>query len=92
MKRILVLLILLSCGIVSGQALPDGVLIKSYLVQSDRIQIDSLSINPGYFKLYEDQTNLVNADLFEVDYAKAILYFKNPMYWKGKKVRIAYLP
>ena len=92
MKRILVLLILLTSGIVSGQALPEGVLIKTYLVQSDSIQIDSLSINPGYFKLYEDQTSLVDDDLFEVDYAKAILRFKNPMYWKGKKVRIAYLP
>jgi len=92
MKRILVLLILLSSGIVSGQALPEGVLIKEYLVQNDSIQIDSLSINPGYFKLYEDQTKLVDEDLFEVDFANAILHFNNPMYWKGKKVKVAYLP
>lgn len=91
MKRILVLLFLLLSLIVSGQSIPEGVVIKDYLVQSDTVQIDSLSINPGYFKLYEDQNKLVEADLFEVDFAKARLWFKDPVYWKDKKVRIAYL-
>ncbi len=92
MKRILVFLFLLSNLIVSAQALPEGVVVKEYLVQNDSIQIDSLSINPGFFKLYDEQAQLVQRDLYVVDYTKARLLFKDPIYWKGKKVNIAYLP
>ena len=77
---------------VSAQAIPEGVVVKEYLVQYDRLKIDSLSINPGYFKLYDARNDLVQEDLFTVDYARASLQFKNPDYWKGKMVRVAYLP
>jgi hypothetical protein len=77
---------------VSAQAIPEGVVVKEYLVQADSLKIDSLSINPGYFKIYDERNNLVQEDLFTVDYAKASLQFKNPDYWKGKMVRVAYLP
>jgi hypothetical protein len=77
---------------VSAQAIPEGVVVKEYLVQADSLKIDSLSINPGYFKIYDERNNLVQEDLFTVDYARASLQFKNPDYWKGKIVRVAYLP
>ena len=42
--------------------------------------------------MYDERNQLVEENLFKVDYARASLQFINPDAWKGKIIRIAYLP
>ncbi|MGI9532762.1 hypothetical protein [Lutimonas sp.] len=92
MRRILVCLVFLSFVMANAQAPPEAVVQKEYVVHSDSIKIDSVSINPGYFKLYNAQKELVEEHLYRVDYAAALLFFKEPEAWKGKRIQVVYLP
>jgi len=91
MRRFLVLLLLLTGVSAMAQTRPKGTQIKDVLVQSDTIQIDSLSINPGYLKVYDQRGVLIDQSFYQVDYAKAKLWFINKDLFE-KKIRIIYLP
>lgn len=91
MKRLLVLLFLLMSFATMSQSLPQGTITKEIVVRSDTIQIDSLSINPGFFRIYDDK-DLVEEAFYKVDFARALLWFKSSEIWLGKKITVAYLP
>ena len=92
MKKILVLLLLLTGILASGQSRPEGAKIKDVLVRTDIIQIDSLSINPGFLQIFDQKGALIDASLYEVDYAKAKLWFKKKEDYLGSEIRIIFLP
>jgi len=92
MKKILVLLLLLTGVLASGQSRPEGAKIKDVLVRSDTIQIDSLSINPGFLEIFDKKGDLIDASLYQADYVKARLWFKKKEDYFGSNIRIVYLP
>ena len=77
MKKILVLLLLLTGIFASGQSRPEGAKIKNVLVRSDTIKIDSLSINPGFLEVYDHKGVLIDSSLYQTDYVKSELWFTN---------------
>lgn len=92
MKKILVLLFLFTGVLVKGQSRPEGLKIKDVLVQSDTIQIDTLSINPGFLEVYDHEKKLIDPSLYTADYVRANIWFKNKVSYLGREIRIIFLP
>ncbi len=92
MKRFLVLLFLLTGVLAMAQLRPKGAIIKNMLVRNDTIQIDSLSINPGFLEVYDQKGVIIEQTLYQVDYAKAKLWFINREDIIGNSIQIVYLP
>ncbi|UCE93295.1 MAG: hypothetical protein JSV73_10865 [Flavobacteriaceae bacterium] len=92
MKNILSFLILFSVALTFGQESNEDIAKKLLKVRSDTIQIDSLSINPGYFEMYSGNGVRISKDVYEVDYARALLWFKDTTLFYGKTIQIEYLP
>ncbi len=46
---------------------------KKIIVQKDTIQIDSVSINPVFFKLLNSKNEVVSKEKYQVDFSKAIV-------------------
>ena len=51
---------------------------KKYAVK-DTIQIDLVSINSNSFSIQKKDNTLIDSTYYSVDFAKAILTFKNPI-------------
>ncbi len=86
------MLLLLTGVLAMAQSRPQGAKIKGVFITNDTIQIDSLSINPGFFEVYDKTGNLLQPSLYQVDYAKATLLFLNREAVSGSEIRIVYLP
>ncbi len=93
MKRFLVLICIFTGVLAFGQNKPKNVKTKTFTILSDTIQIDSLSINPNYFKVYNYIDNqIIEPYFYVVDFAKANLVFKNNLDTSINKVLIEYQP
>lgn len=92
MKRMLILLLLLSSVLAVAQSRPKGVKKLNIFVQSDTIRVDSMSINPGYFEVYDVTGRLIESELYEVDYQEALLFLKESAHFIGNYINIEYLP
>jgi hypothetical protein len=78
MKNSLFILILLSSFLGFSQE-NSGNINKKRLAVKDSIQIDSVSINPSKFVLKTKGGKTIDSTLYTVDFAKAILRFKQPI-------------
>lgn len=92
MKRFLVLLFLLTGVLAMAQSRPKGTIIKNILISNDTIQIDSLSINPGFLQVHDQRGVEIAKELYQVDYARAKLWFTKKEDVLGKRIQITYLP
>ncbi len=69
------MLFLLSGVLAMAQSRPKGAKVKDLIIRNDTIQIDSLSINPGYLEVYDQSGVIIERALYQVDYTKAKLWF-----------------
>ena len=92
MKKILVLICILIGYLGFGQDKPENVKNKIFTVISDTIQIDSLSINPNYFKLYNKANEEIESDNYEVDFARSLLFIHSDSVKNLKEIKVEYLP
>jgi len=92
MKRFLVVLTFFSSALAMGQTHPKDVVTKDILLVSDTVYIDSSSINPSFFEVYDASKNRISPDQYEVDFSKAILWFYDAGPYLGSSVSILYLP
>jgi len=91
MKYILVIFCILF-GLTSyGQKMPSNVKTKIFTVVSDTIQIDTVSINSYYFKVYDHKDKVINFNLYKIDFSKSELIFVNQSDWIGKKIKVVYM-
>lgn len=61
------------------------------MVKSDTIQIDSVSINSWYIKVLDEKEEEIDSQYYTVDFAKAILIFKNNKEFTGKMIKVEYM-
>ena len=92
MKNILSLLILFLAAVGFGQESTKDIVKKLVEVRTDTIQIDSVSINPGHFEVYDRNGIQISRIEYVVDYARAILWFNDTDLFYGKTIHIEYLP
>lgn len=91
-KRFLVLLTLLLSMLVRGQTHPRGTVVKKIKVSGDTIQVDSTSINPNFFEVYDAGQTRIETDQYEVDFSNAKLRLNFPEKYKGTFITVVYLP
>ena len=92
MKNILVFVIILLGFISYGQNKPDHVKIKSFRILSDTIQIDTLSINPNYFKVYDDAHQEIDSVFYKIDFVKAQLFLHSEVLESNNEIHVEYQP
>lgn len=92
MRRFLVLLLLLMSVLAKSQNRPYGARSIEFTIKSDTIQVDSISINPVFFEIYDLQKRKVDYNQYSVDFAAAKLWFSNPDRWINRKIEVVYLP
>lgn len=84
------LVLLLFCGIqLHAQIQSKNVQLKPLLVTSDTLRIDTLSISPENFKIYTKNNVEIAPTTYEINFAKALLIFKNPMY-RNQEISVQY--
>jgi hypothetical protein len=69
-------LLFLFCSAISWAQKRDDAIVKRFKVQ-DSIQLDTLSVNPFYFKLRTFEGVRLDSTVFRFDSSKAILYLKS---------------
>jgi len=92
MKKIIVIIYILIGYLGFGQDKPENVKTKIFTIISDTIQIDSLSINPNYFKVYNKENNEIDEDSYEVDYTRSLLIIESNRLRALKEIKIEYQP
>ena len=89
-KKILFFIYILIGFITYGQNKPNSIKTKIFTITSDTIQIDSLSINPNYFKAYNANNQLIDLTYFNVNFGKSTLVFKENFDKSIKKIKVEY--
>ena len=92
MKNILVIIFLLVGFIGFGQDKPENIKTKIFTVNSDTIQIDTISINSNYFKVYNLEDQEIDKEFYEVDFAKSLLFIDRNKINNQKEIKVEYQP
>jgi hypothetical protein len=76
MQRVLLFCALIISFSMFSQETSDNQIIKTIIVKSDTVRVDSISISPNNFKLLDSNKTLINQKDYEINFAKALLIFK----------------
>lgn len=90
MKHILVIICILFALTSFGQNKSANIKSKIFTVSSDTIQIDSVSLNSFYFKVYNIENKEISPKLYTVNFSRAILIFNNDIKSIGKEIKVEY--
>ncbi len=92
MKNILVLVCIFIGFFAFGQNKPKNVKTKIFTVTSDTILLDSVSISPGYFKVYLPLNEVVDEDNYEVNFERATLFLNPNFIFNNTEIKVEYQP
>jgi len=73
-----------------AQAIDHDIIKKTFQISRDTIQIDSLSISPYYFKVFNNKHQLINPENYTIDFVMANLFFKDQVFHLKEKVFVEY--
>lgn len=90
MKNILLLFILFSFFMTQSQTNQKNKITKVFEVNNDTIQIDSVSISPKNFSIYNLQDQLIDSKYYSIDFAKAQLFLNPDINKTLSKIRVTY--
>ncbi|MEN8187878.1 MAG: hypothetical protein ABFR05_12180 [Bacteroidota bacterium] len=92
MRKILLLIIFFSCFLTQAQTISSNIKSKTFSQITDTLHIDSLSISPNYFKVFDKNGELISQDNYKVDFAKARLILKNNLKGYVTFIKVEYEP
>ena len=90
MKFRFLLVFLISSFAVLAQDNPGKRIIKDLVVTDSILQIDSLSLSPYDFKIFNNQNIDIAPSLYSVDFSKGQLHIKAGLDEFPKKIRVQY--
>jgi len=90
MKYALALLFTLFCILASAQEYVNVKKVRRAV--TDSIQLDSISINPSYFKMLDSRGMPIDSTAYKVDFVKAMLHIKDATAIKTDSIDIQFLP
>ena len=90
MKRILVLAVLCLSAWAQAQIGPREARIKSLEVVSDTLLIDSVSISPYFFEVYDKRGNEIDPGSYRVDFAKGLFISDADFPYRGSVIEVRY--
>jgi len=88
MKKGLLVLILFISFQITAQIQSKNLHLKHFLVKNDSVQIDTVSISPVNFKVYNIENNEIDTSKYSINFTNSILVFKKNEHFK--KVTIQY--
>ena len=91
MRNILVIITILTSVLAFGQAKPKNIKTKIFTKLTDTIQIDTLSLNPNYFKVYSVDNQVIDSVFYRIDFVKANLILKSNVQTSLKEIKVEYL-
>jgi len=91
MRYILVIITILTSVLAFGQAKPKNIKTKIFTKLTDTIQIDTLSLNPNYFRVYSGDNQEIDSIFYRIDFVKANLILKSNIQTSLKEIRVEYL-
>ncbi|MCF6223363.1 MAG: hypothetical protein L3J34_06500 [Flavobacteriaceae bacterium] len=89
-KNFLVFLCFLIGFVAFGQNRPKGFKTKIFQISKDTIRIDSLSIHPNYFKVYNNKDQEVDTLFYKVDFVKANLILNSDFSSSIDTIKVVY--
>ena len=90
MKHVVTFLFTILCTLASAQEYENVKKVRRAI--TDSIQLDSISINPYFFKMVDTRGIPVDSTAYKIDFVKATLRIKNAVAIKTDSVDIQYLP
>ncbi len=92
MKKILLFCLIFATSLSFGQKETYVNLKTKYVwVNNAQIQIDTFSIQPFYFEIFDADNHLIDKDNYQVDFVNASLVFKHYETYKNTRVLLKYL-
>ena len=91
MKKGFFLVLFISAISLNAQISGEKLLVKSFKIKNDTLQIDSVSISNFNFKVFKNDT-LINPSNYQIDFSKAQLIFNSANHKKQDSVKIQYTP
>lgn len=76
MHRFFIFVFLFSCSCITAQG-AEGLFQTKKLQTNDSIVLESVSINPSFFKVKDEQGRTIDSTLYSIDFKKAVLRLKD---------------
>lgn len=92
MKNILVLICFFIGFFAFGQNKPKNVKTKLFTITSDTIYLDSVSISPYYFKVYNASNEIIDINNYEVNFEKSRLILNQYFAPTNTEIKVEYEP
>lgn len=92
MKRFLIVFSILISAMAMGQTHPKDLVTKNLQVTGDTVYLDSVSINPAFFEMFDANKKRIDTDQYTVDFSEAKCWFYNRERYKGSFISVTYLP
>ncbi|MCF6350486.1 MAG: hypothetical protein L3J23_05575 [Flavobacteriaceae bacterium] len=89
MKHYTFILFLFSSFFLFAQEKQNNHILKKIFIKSDTIKIDTVSISPFYFKLFDENKKTIDSAKYSIDYSKSILIIKDTLL-KNKELNFEY--
>ena len=86
------MLSILISAMATGQTHPKELVTKNLHVYSDTVFLDSVSINPEYFELFDANRKRIEPSEYIVDFSEAKFWFNAAEKYKGTIISVTYLP
>ncbi len=80
MRKVLLFCFLLIPFLSYSQDNSKNYIVKTFQTSKDTIQIDSVSINPSYFKILNEDKTVIDSTEYIIDFAKSILIIDHKKY------------
>ncbi len=90
MKNILLLFIFFSCFITQSQTIPKKQITKFFEVSRDTIQIDTVSISPLNFKVYNSLDQIINPNNYQILFDRAQLILNKKIVNTTSIIKVSY--
>ena len=77
LKKVLFWIVIFYFSGLQAQEINSAYSTKKIAFSTDTIHLESFSINPGFFKIIDAENQIIDSTLYEVNFPKGILLFKN---------------
>ncbi|PKB16318.1 hypothetical protein [Flavobacterium sp. 5] len=77
LKKVLFWIVIFYFSGLHAQEIDSAYSTKKIAFSTDTIHLESVSINPSYFKIFDTKNQIIDSTSYEVNFPKGILLFKN---------------
>lgn len=91
LKKVLFWIVMFYFSGLHAQEIDSGYSTKKIAFTTDTIQIESVSINPNYFKILDIKNQVIDSTLYEVNFPKGVLLFKKENDFPADSLTVQYV-